>query len=132
MLTPSEIAKEVESGTRSALSAAVLLKRMSEDLEAAYTAVRKRAYEEYLTYGGEEITVDGAKVTKYSGRTTYDYKSIPHWRKLDKAKRDYEEQVKYATRMMMERNETVVDEETGEIIPVAESRTGEDSISIKL
>jgi len=87
MLTPSEIAKEVESGTRSALSAAVLLKRMSEDLEAAYTAVRKRAYEE---------------------------------------------QVKYATRMMMERNETVVDEETGEIIPVAESRTGEDSISIKL
>ncbi len=132
MLTPSDIANEVESGTRYALSAAVLLKRMHEDLEAAYSAVRKRAYEEYLNYGGEEITIDGAKVTKYSGRTTYDFKDLPHWRKLEKAKRDYEEQVKYATRMMMERSETVVDEDTGEIIPVAESRTGEDSISIKL
>jgi len=47
MIKPSDLVHEVlEQGTRTALSARVLLKRMEEDIDAAKEAIREQAVRE--------------------------------------------------------------------------------------
>ena len=60
MIKPSDLVHEVlEQGTRTALSARVLLKRMEEDIDAAKEAIREQAVRE-VTEQGKECQVDGA------------------------------------------------------------------------
>lgn len=132
MQTPEEILKEVRSGNASALPAAVLLKRIIESAEAAYKEVRTVAYEDFLNYGKKEITVDGATIKEYPGRTTYNYDNIPAHQMLKNKIKALEDRHKHAAKVWLDKGEQLVDEETGEYIVPADCTSSPNTIAISL
>jgi len=131
MIKPSDLVHEVlEQGTRTALSARVLLKRMEEDIDAAKEAIREQAVRE-VTEQGKECQVDGATITLFTGRNTYDYKMLPA---IIAAEKNLTEQKKLhqmaAIKMYEQGKEFVTDD--GEVVAPCGMKTGHDSVTIKL
>lgn len=132
MLNPMDIAEEVRSGHRSALSAVVLLKRMAEAVEEARKSIMEEATTEYINSGEAEVKVDGATIRKFHGRTTYEYKADTAWSQTKQKLEAREKQLKFAAKVYLEKGEEVVEEDTGEVIPVVPSSSSADSIAISL
>ncbi len=127
------IRQEAENGNRSALQAVVLLRRMLEKLTEDYEAVKDLAVQEHQErHASQEVTIDGATIKKYPGRTTYSYSHIPAIALLEKQVKAKQEVHKYAAQVMMQKGEQVVDETTGEVIEPAKWTNGKDSIAISL
>jgi len=131
MIKPSDLVHEVlEEGTRTALSARVLLKRMEEDIEAAKEALREQAVRE-ITELGKEYQVDGATITLFNGRKTYDYKMLPAIIAAEKNLTEQKRLHQLAAIKMYEQNKEFVTNE-GEVIAPCGMKTGHDNITIKL
>ena len=132
MLTFKELREEVESGNRAALSAAILMKRMMEDIEADYAAVRELAKREHQDkYGSAEVVIDGATITRSaSGRYTYDH--IDDWVRTKKELTKIEKQSQEAYKAARDNKDQLVDEETGELIHPAFYKPNDETIAIKI
>lgn len=132
MLTSTEIRKEVESGNRSALSAAILMKRMMVAIDEDYEAVRGLAKREHDDkWGSKEVVIDGATITKNAGGR-YGYKGIDKWERAKKKLSEIEKDAQDAYKAIRDSGEQPVDKETGEIIQPAEYIPNTETIAIKL
>lgn len=118
MIHPRDILKEVDDGLRDPIEAAILLKRMSETLEDCYQKVREQAATTFtIRYGDKaEELIDGATVKYSHGRAVYDYKMLPAWVKKKAELVAIEKEAQTAARARIERGESLVNEETGEVI----------------
>jgi len=132
MKDPKEIADSVLSGNGNALEAAVLLRRMKEACEEAYDRIKDAAYTEFKNFGEKELTVSGATVKEYPGRTTYDYSKCTDWQQLKVRLTACEKAHQLAAKAWLERGEQIVDEETGEIVKPAGAKSSPASIAISL
>ena len=132
MLTSTEIRKEVESGNRSALSAAILMKRMMAVIDEDYEAVRGLAKREHDDkWGSKEVVIDGATITKNAGGR-YVYKGIDKWERAKKKLSEIEKDAQEAYKVIRDGGEQPIDEETGEVIQSAEYIPNTETIAIKL
>ncbi len=132
MKDPKEIADSVLSTGSSALEAAVLLRRMKEACEEAYERIKEAAYIEFKNMGEKELSVSGATVKEYPGRTTYDYSGCTDWQQLKARMVACEKAHQLAAKVWMERGEHIVDEETGEVVKPASAKSTSPSIAISL
>lgn len=132
MLTFKELREEVESGNRAALPAAILMKRMMEDIEADYAAVRELAKREHQDkYGSAEVVIDGATITRSaSGRYTYDH--IGGWTIAKKNLTAIEKRAQEAYKVARDGGKQLEDKETGELIQPAFYKPNDETIAIKI
>jgi hypothetical protein len=131
MIKPSDLVHEVlEQGTRTALSARVLLKRMEEDIEIAKEAIREQAVRE-VTEQGKECQVDGATITLFTGRKTYDYKMLPAIIAAEKNLTEQKRLHQMAAIKKFERGEDFITDD-GEVVAPCGMKTGHDNVTIKL
>lgn len=131
MIKPSDLVHQVlEEGTRTALSARVLLKRMEEDIEAAKEAIREQAVKEIIEMG-KECQVDGATITLFNGRRTYDYKMLPAIIAAEKSLTEQKKLHQLAAIKMYEQGKEFVTDD-GEVVTPCGMKIGHDNITIKL
>ena len=100
MNNPKDIAQEVLSGNGRPLEAAVLLRRIIAECEAAYDSIKELAYTDFKNYGEKELTVSGATVKEYAGRTTYDYSGIAEHASQKQRLKEIEDRAKLAYRLI--------------------------------
>lgn len=134
MLTPSEIAAEVLDGNRQPLQALVLLKRLQADVEAALARIKDVAYTEFKNHGEKELTVDGATLSEYRGKTTYDYSEVLAVLAAQKRVKDEQARAKFAYDLISGGKADVVDGCAlidGELVKPCTARFSEPSVTVK-
>lgn len=119
------LTEDTLSGNQDPLDAWASLKVLEEAIKQAKDRIKDAAIDELAKYG-PTATINGAKLTKYNGRRFYDYSHNPDWQQLKSKMEEVERKMKIAI------NDTIVDEETGEVVPPAKVTHSSETISVSL
>jgi len=99
--------------------------------------IREMALEEAARYPEGQGIYEGLEWQLKKGSGRYDYSCSPSWKarkeqidKLAQLNKEEEEQMKMSYKMSL-RGKSMVDEETGELVPVPKFHPYSDSISVK-
>lgn len=126
------LADDAFQGNINPLEAYVRLKKIEKSLKAAIESVQPLAIEEaYEKYAEKNFSAYGATVEKKRAPGKWDYTGVRPWVKAKEELAKYEEMAKEAYKMSI-RNQSVVDDNTGEVITPAVYTEGRDSITIKI
>ena len=120
-----QLSDQVLDGNKDPLEAWGELKMLEDAIKKAKDLIRDPAIEELAKYGPSTM-MNGVKLTKYNGKRTYKYDHNDDWSELKSKMQDVERKMKIAV------NDTIVDEETGEVIPPAKVVYSSETISVEL
>lgn len=124
----SELIKDVEAGDISALRAFASASDLQRLCSDALEKIKPYALKDAEAFNESTFTEAGRKFTKVPSRRMVKYDHIPQWADL-KTKQSRIE--KLALTAALEFGATIVDDETGEVIPPAELNYTKPSISVK-
>ena len=127
-----KLQQQAEDGEIAPLKAYLQLRKDIDDRMKSLEILKDLSTTEfYQVYGGKDVTIYGATVTKHQGGR-YDYKHIPRWvaakSKLDAIEDEAQQAYKAATDKM---GGQMMDEETGEIIEPAVYKANKESFAVK-
>jgi hypothetical protein len=118
----------VVAGNAPALQSYIEVKKYAEDLATYVEALKDLAAQEHQAlWGGKEVVIDGATVSRHSGGR-YVYDGVPGWKET----KDKLTLIEKSAQLAYKAGGSVVDEESGEIIPPAKYVPNKESITIRL
>lgn len=123
-----QLVEDVEDGNESALRAYGILKQLKKDVEQCLDQIMPHVSQEAETYNDKSFEAQGFKFEKRAGGRQYDFKHIEEWTKakeeLDKLQAKYK-----SAASAYEKGQTMVDDDTGEVVPAALVTYRKDSIT---
>lgn len=125
------VAAVMEHGTLDSLKGYVMLKRLEADLENAMSVLKPAAIQKATEFGKGEHDAYGARFQVKAAAGRWDFKSLPWFASLEAKRKANEEKAK-AAYQAAQRMQTIVDDETGEVIQPAVYVAGSDTVTIKL
>lgn len=120
-----QLSEAVLNGDKGPLGVWAELKMLEEAIKRAKDLIRDASIDELAKYG-PSTDIGGVTFTKYNGKRNYKYDHNPDWLDLKHKMEEVERKMKIAI------NDTIVDEETGEVIPPAKVTYSSETISVKL
>ena len=127
------LAKLCEGVDEGDIDAIVTLSKISK-LEKLLKEVKAQVYEQALQvadeYPEKTFSHSGLIIEKRAGRKVYDFKQIPTWNDLNTSLKDFEKKCKGAYDAWS-KGTVLVDEETGEQIPLPGVKNTKDVLVIK-
>ena len=121
--------QHLKDGEGNPLDAFVKAKALSEYLNVALSELKDIAMEEAMKYSKDDNTMYGIKFEETTSPMRFDYSNNPDWVKLQKnidelrsKQKEIEEQMKTAFRTGS--HSTMVDNDTGEVLPPPKVKSG--------
>ena len=127
----AEDLERIEDGYRDALPVIVKWRKMQRLLEEAIEQIKEKAMDELSNYPKSTAEIDGAKLEVRATAGRWNFKEIGEWSKLERKRKEIEEQAKEAYKLKIKGIEAF-DNETGELLEAADYTAGKDTIFIKL
>ena len=124
------IAEEVEQGRKHALEEWRVLDLMEKGLKEAKKRVKPHALYEASQQDEKTFEHNGCKFERRTGRSNWNYKSMPDWveKKAELTEIEKEGKARYA---LYQKGKLAIDEETGESMPVPTVTYSDDSLIVK-
>jgi hypothetical protein len=128
----AEIVEAVEDGHRSALEAYAYFDTVIKQISSAQKQIKQLAFDEAEQEPEKSFIAHGYEIQKRGGGMSYSFKNIPKHEEMKRQITEYEALLKNAFKIFQSSGKTVIDEETGEIVPLCEATPKADSLIIKL
>ncbi len=126
----NKIVKDVEDGNLEALAAYAKLKGFEAAVKIALSEVFDNALNEADEQGEKTFNLHGYSFEKRNGRATYSFKHIPDYVEAESFLKEMK--AKYTNALKLsEKGQVLIDENTGEQVPVAHVTYSKDSIIVK-
>lgn len=123
-----EYGHEVTEGNVNEFDAWIYLREIKKTLEDIIEQIQEKAVEEAEKYKGQTYKGYHVQVTELGGR--YVYNHIPEYEDAQHQLKAIEAKAKDAFNAW-KKGQTLVDDETGEVLPIAEYKAGKTSITLK-
>lgn len=114
--------EKVKQGEESALDVYPEIYELEKSIKELSSELKDYVIEERSKYDKKDDVIKGGYRISVVTSTRFNYKGDEHWQAIEQAKKNRETLLKKAT-SMAEKNQTLTDPETGEVIPPAEVKT---------
>lgn len=126
----SDLVESVENGNSDSIVTLAKINNAEKVLKDCKNAVYACAREEAENYPEKTFIHKGVKFERRAGRKVYNFKEIPEWVRLNNSVKDKEKLYKSAYDAY-QKGSRMVDEETGEEIPIPSVYNTEDTLVLK-
>lgn len=123
----TDVEHRVKEDDDYALDTLVALKTLEKVVKNIKDSVEEYALDEFDMYGEKTVKKRGHTIIKQEGRGRYNYSKYEGYMDKKKSLKEVEEKMKAAYKT----NSTIVDEDTGEVIPPAEFNPGKTVLAVK-
>lgn len=123
-----KLVDDVMDGNESALKAYGILKQIQKDIAQCIKHVEGEAFQEAQNWDEKTFQTQGFKFEKRAGGRTYSFKHIDEWAKKKEELNNLEAKYKSAA-SAYEKGQTMVDDDTGEVVPAAQVTFKRDSMT---
>lgn len=122
------VLRQYQDGEMKASKAYVQLRTIKSELDDVIKEIEQGIVDEITMLGrGEDLVVDGFKISHMQGRTSLDYKVSPVWNEYKESLKNVEEKLKQATKLKVD----IVDPESGEVYEPVPVRMGKGYIKME-
>jgi len=125
-----DIVRDVEDRNLKGLAAYARLKSVEKIIKEGLESVYEQALKEADEQGEKTFKLHGFYFEKRNGRATYSFKHIPDYVEAESFLKEMK--AKYTNSFKLaEKGQSLIDEDTGEQVPVARVQYSKDSIIVK-
>lgn len=117
-----DIVQKVKDGEKNVLDVFPLIYEMKKSFSELESELKEYVIQEREKYDKKESVVKHGYEISVMTRTSYSFSHDEHWEAINQARKNRETMLKKAFKMN-EKNQTLTDPETGEIVPPAEVKT---------
>tara|TARA_Y100000310_G_scaffold261871_1_gene271402 strand:- start:115 stop:522 length:408 start_codon:yes stop_codon:yes gene_type:complete len=130
MIDFKQLTQDVIDGKEDPLKAYGIIKQLEKELKEASDIVKEAALSEASNYEEKDFVKGDFMFQKKAGRTIYDFSGIHEWKEVDQYKKDLEKKYKGAF-SAYKKGSTMIDDETGEVVPVPKVKFTQDVLTVK-